>query len=92
MTKGRERHNIGAVRQNRGKAMTMATDPTGLLKEALFEYKNALTDEEDIKELKDKTIEWWDKFNKRYVKSYPYPSMTFKIRGNFLRFIIIILF
>lgn len=52
--------------------MTMAIDPTGLLK----------TDEEAIKELREKTIEWWDKFNIRYVKSYPYPSMTFKIRGG----------
>ena len=54
-----------------GKPMTMAIDPTGHLK----------TDEEAIKELREKTIEWWDKFNKRYVKDYPYPSMTFKIRG-----------
>lgn len=52
--------------------MKMAIDPTGLLK----------TDEEAIKELREKTIEWWDKFNLRYGKSYPYPSMTFKIRGG----------
>lgn len=37
--------------------------------------------EELIKELRDSTIGWWDKFNDKYKTNYPYPTMTFDLRG-----------
>ena len=33
-------------------------------------------------ELATSTREWWDKFNQKFGKSYPYPHLTFTLRGT----------
>jgi len=39
-------------------------------------------EEIEHRELEIKTIEWWDKFNKRFGKSYAYPAIQYTLRGG----------